>query len=82
MKVRIRVFGRYKNITNKDMIQLNIGKGNKLSDIINCFVKQYPITEKDRNHMMVSINKKYASYDTIITEDDEITLSPPVVAGG
>ncbi len=82
MMVTIRVFGRYKDITNKEMIQLNIGKGNTLGDVIDCFVKQYPAAEKDKCNIMVSKNKMYASYDTIIAEGDEITLSPPVVSGG
>jgi molybdopterin converting factor small subunit len=82
MKVTIRVFGRYKDITNKDTIQLNIGKGNTLGDVIDCFVKQYPAAEKDKSHIMVSKNKMYASFGTIIAEGDEITLSPPVVSGG
>jgi MoaD family protein len=82
MKITVRVFGRYKDITNKDTIQLNIGEGNTLGDVIDCFVKQYPATEKDKSRMMVSKNKMYASFDTTIIEGDEITLSPPVVSGG
>ena len=82
MKVMVRVFGRYKDITKKDVIQLNIGGGNTSCDVIDCFVKQYPVTEKDTSRMMVSKNKIYASFDTVISEGDEITLSPPVVSGG
>jgi molybdopterin converting factor small subunit len=82
MKVTIRVFGRYKDITKKDTIQLNIGEGNTLGDVIECFVKQYPVVEKDKSRMMVSKNKMYASFNTIIDKGDEITLSPPVVSGG
>jgi len=82
MKITVRVFGRYKDITKNDVIQLNIGEGNTLGAVIDCFVKQYPETEKDKSRMMVSKNKIYASSDTVISEDDEITLTPPVVSGG
>jgi molybdopterin converting factor small subunit len=82
MRIMIRVFGRYKDITKKDMIQLDIGKGNTLGDVIECFVKQYPAAEKDKSRMMVLKNKMFASFDTVITEEDEITLSPPIVSGG
>ena len=82
MKIMVRVFGRYKDITKKEVIQLNIGGGNTVGDVIECFVKQYPVTEKDKSRMMVSKNKMYTSFDTVITEGDEITLSPPVVSGG
>lgn len=82
MKITVRVFGRYKDITKKNIIKLNIGAGNTLGHLIDCFVNQYPTTKKDKNRMLVSKNKTYASYDTLITEDDEITISPPVVSGG
>lgn len=82
MKVTVRIFGRYKDITKKDTLQLNIGNSNTLGDVVDCFVKQYPTIEKDKNRIMVTKNKMYASFDTLITEGDEITLSPPIVSGG
>jgi molybdopterin converting factor small subunit len=82
MKISVRLFGRYKDITKKDTILLDIGEGNTLGDVVDRFVKQYPVTEKDKSRMMVSKNKMYASFDTTIVEGDEITLSPPVVSGG
>ena len=82
MKIMVKVFGRYKDITGKDAIQLDIKDGNTLQDIVNAFVKQYPNVEKDKSRMMVTKNKMFASSDTIVTKKDEITLSPPVVSGG
>ena len=82
MKVTIRMFGRYKDITGKDQIELDISAGNTLRDVVDTFVKQYPSTEKDKNRMMMSKNKMYASFNTTVNEGDEITLSPPVVSGG
>jgi len=82
MKITIRMFGRYKDITGKDQIKLDISAGNTLRDVVDTFVKQYPATEKDKNRMIMSKNKMYASFDTTVNEGDEITLSPPVVSGG
>lgn len=82
MKITVRLFGRYKDITGKDQIKLDISAGNTLRDVVDTFVKQYPATEKDKSRMMVSKNKMYASFDTTIIEGDEITLSPPVISGG
>ena len=82
MKITVRLFGRYKDITGKDQITLDILAGNTLRDVVDTFVKQYPTTEKDKSRMMVSKNKMYASFDTTIIEEDDITLSPPVVSGG
>ncbi|HWR63660.1 MAG TPA: MoaD/ThiS family protein [Candidatus Thermoplasmatota archaeon] len=82
MKIIVKVFGRYKDISGKETIQLYITDGNTLQDVINAFVKQYPAVQQDKNRMMVTKNKIFASFDTIVTQEDEITLSPPVVSGG
>jgi len=76
------VFGRYKDVTEKDKVQLEITEGDTLWHVVDAFIKQYPAVEKDKKFMMVSKNNMYVSYDTRITEKDEITLSPPVVSGG
>ena len=82
MKISVRVFGRYKDITAREMIQLDITDGNTLRDVVEVFIKRYPSVEIDKGRMMVTKNKMYTSYDTTISEGDEITLSPPVVSGG
>jgi molybdopterin converting factor small subunit len=82
MKIMVKVFGRYKDISGKETIQLDIIDGNTLQDVIDAFVKQYPAVQKDKNRMMVTKNKMFASFDTIVKQEDEITLSPPVVSGG
>jgi molybdopterin converting factor small subunit len=82
MKIMVKVFGRYKDITGKETIQLDITDGNTLQDIINAFIKKYPNIQKDKDRIMVTKNKMFASFNTTVTQDDEITLSPPVVSGG
>jgi len=82
MNITVKVFGRYKDITKKDTVQLKVTQGDTIRHVVNAFVKHYPATEKDKTRMMVAKNNMYVSYDTTITEQDEITLSPPVVSGG
>lgn len=82
VKITLRIYGRYKDIAGKETIQLDIPEGNTLRDVIDVFVKHYPVTEKDKSRMIVTKNKMYTSYDTMITEEDEVTIAPPVVSGG
>jgi MoaE-MoaD fusion protein len=82
MKIKLRVFGRYKDIVGKEHLELTITQGNTLQEIINEFVKQYPQTEKDKKRMMITINNLFASYETTFQQGDEITVAPPVVSGG
>jgi molybdopterin converting factor small subunit len=82
MNITVKVLGRYKDITGREAVQLDIMDGNTLQDVINAFIRQYPLAGKDKSRMMVTKNKMFASGDTTITKEDEITLSPPVVSGG
>jgi len=82
VKINVTVYGRYKNIAGNQTIQLDITDGNTLRDVIDVFVKQYPMTKKDKSRMIVTKNKMYSSYDTMITEEDEVSIAPPVVSGG
>jgi molybdopterin converting factor small subunit len=82
MNITVRVFGRYKTLIGQEFVQLDVREGNTLRNVVDAFVKKYPVVEKDRPFMMVSKNKTYASFDTVIDEGDEITICPPVVSGG
>ena len=82
MKITVRLFGRYKDIAGKEKVILDIIGGNTVGDIVDVFVRQYPVIENDKKRIMVLKNKMYVSYDTLYDEGDEISLAPPVVSGG
>ena len=82
MLVKVKLIGRYKDITGKQEIKLEILDGNTIWHVVDVFVKQYPKIEKDKKFIMVSKNNIYTTIDAKIMDGDEITLSPPVVSGG
>ena len=81
MKIKIRLFGRYSEITGKKELDLLV-KGNTIWDVVDVFTKKYPEIEKDRKFIMVLKNNTYTSFEDKIKEGDIITISPPVVSGG
>lgn len=82
MKIKVKLIGRYKDITGKTELELKIEKGDTIWHVVDVFVKQYPKIEKDKKFIMVSKNNTYTTLDAKIKNGDEITLSPPVVSGG
>lgn len=82
MKITVKLIGRYKDITGQESIDFYITDDTTIRDIINTFVTKYPAVEKDKGRMIVIKNKMYTSYDTTVSKEDEIVLSPPVVSGG
>jgi molybdopterin converting factor small subunit len=82
MIIRIKLIGRYKTIAGQDFLQFDSKAGTTIRQVVDAFVKQYPLLEKDKKFMMVSKNNALTPIDTPIEEGDEITVCPPVVSGG
>ena len=82
MKIKVKLNGRYKEITGKKELELEIKEGDTIWHVVDIFVKQYPEIEKDKKFIMVSKNNVYTTQDAKISDGDEITISPPVVSGG
>jgi MoaD family protein len=82
MLIKVKLIGRYKDITGKQELKLEILNGDTIWQVIDVLIKQYPKIEKDKKFIMVSKNNIYTTIDAKIMNGDEITLSPPVVSGG
>ena len=82
MNITVKLIGRYKEITGKTKLTLTVEKGDTIWDVVDEFIKQYSVIEKDKKFIMVSKNNIYTTIDAKIVDGDEITLSPPVVSGG
>jgi molybdopterin converting factor small subunit len=82
MLIKIKLIGRYRNLTGQDFLQFDANAGTTIRQVIDAFIQQYPLLEKDKKFMMVSKNNTLTSIDTPIGEGDEITICPPVVSGG
>ena len=82
MKVKIKLLGRYKDITGKKELPLTINYGDTIWHVLDAFIQLYPELEKDKKFIIVSKNNIYSTRETKISDGDEITLTPPVVSGG
>jgi molybdopterin converting factor small subunit len=82
MIIKVKLIGRYRTITGQDFLQFDVKAGTTIRQVVDAFVKQYPLVENDRKFIMASKNKALTSVDTPIGEGDEITICPPVVSGG
>ena len=82
MLIKVKLIGRYKDITGKQELELEILNGDTIWHVVGVLIKQYPKIEKDKKFIMVSKNNIYTTIDAKIMDGDEITLSPPVVSGG
>ncbi|RLF29449.1 MAG: molybdopterin synthase sulfur carrier subunit [Thermoplasmata archaeon] len=82
MNIKIRAFGRYKDLMGKSEIKIKLKKGKTIWDVIDLLTEKYPILEKEKRFIIVSRNHTYASLETKLQDGDVITIFPPIVSGG
>lgn len=82
MKIKVKFIGRYKDMTGKKELEIDISGGDSIWHAIESVVKHYPQLERDKRLIIVSKNSMLTSHEAKIADGDEITLTPPVVSGG
>lgn len=82
MKVKVRLYGRYKDVAGSAEIELTIPDTGTIWDVVDAFITRFPEFEKDKKFVMVSKNNVFTHRDEHINKGDVITIAPPVVSGG
>ena len=62
-------------------IEIQIPAQTKVSDFKTILLERFPSLAGSVNHTLISINHEYASNETVIPNNAEIALFPPVSGG-
>ena len=80
MKLRIKAFGIAREIVGKSNLVLDVNEGASVQEMKVILFQHYPNLES-LTSMFVAVNHSYADDYTILGEEDEIALIPPVSGG-
>ena len=58
-----------------------INNVNELINYLNELDKKYSLISEKKNLIKIAVNKTYSSFDTNISNNDEIAFFPPVTGG-
>lgn len=81
MKIKVKFFASYREALGKDQIDVETEEETNISGLLNIIKRDHPELGNLIEPVIVSVNREYASYDTIIKEGDEVALLPPVSGG-
>jgi molybdopterin synthase catalytic subunit/molybdopterin converting factor small subunit len=82
MKVRIRLFGALAERAGLAEEAVELAEGATAGDVLGFVAERYPPTEGLLRGVGVAVNLEIASTDTVLDDDDEVGLLPPVSGGG
>ncbi len=65
----------------KEEVEIEVDDGMDIKGFLDVLKKAHPELGNLSETLIVSVNKEYATYDTILKNGDEVGLLPPVSGG-
>ncbi len=81
MRVRVRLFARYREATGREWLELDLPEGGTVEQAWSAVVDRHPVLQPYRPHTLFAVGHDYVSADHRLRADDEVCLFPPVSGG-
>ena len=79
-RVRILVFGYYRELAGTSELQLVLPAGSRVDDLVAVIRSGPPFAELS-SRPAVAVNRRYAPGSQLLSSDDEVALIPPMSGG-
>jgi molybdopterin converting factor subunit 1 len=81
MRVRVRLFASLRETAGVPEVRLDLAAGSTAEEAWGWLAGDFPALATRRASLAVSVNRRYARFDTVLQEGDEVVFIPPVSGG-
>jgi sulfur-carrier protein len=81
VRVRVRLFASLRETAGVPETRLELPEGGRAEEAWACLVSDFPALAPRRASLAVSVNRRYAPFDTVLSDGDELVFIPPVSGG-
>ena len=81
MHVRVRLFASLRDAAGRPEARLELPGGATAESAWQALVEGHPALAARRASLAVSVNRAYASFETVLQDADEVAFIPPVSGG-
>jgi molybdopterin converting factor subunit 1 len=81
LKIKVKFFASYREAIGKEEIEVDIEKNTDVNGLLEVIKKKHSEIGTLSETLIISVNKEYATFDTILKNGDEVALLPPVSGG-
>jgi molybdopterin converting factor subunit 1 len=77
----VRLFASLRDAAGRPEVPLDLSPGATAEDAWRALAADHPALAPKRPNLAASVNRRYAPFDTPLTEGDEVVFIPPVSGG-
>jgi molybdopterin synthase catalytic subunit len=81
MQVRVLFFGALRDLSGHATDSLSLPEGSTLADLVLHYEQRIPKLKQFLPSLALSLNQQYAQTDSVLHDQDEVALLPPVSGG-
>jgi molybdopterin synthase sulfur carrier subunit len=81
MRVRVRLFAFLREAAGRGEAELQLPPGATAEEAWRRLAAEHPALLATRPSLVASVNRRYATFDTVLAEGDELVFIPPVSGG-
>ncbi|MBZ5525899.1 MAG: molybdenum cofactor biosynthesis protein MoaE [Acidobacteriia bacterium] len=81
MRIQVLLFGQLKDIAGRPEETIDLPAGSTLGDLVARYAGLFPKFKALAGSIACSVNQEYAPVSTVLSENDEVGLLPPVSGG-
>ncbi len=81
MKVRVKLFAALREVVGQGEVALELPEGATAEDAFARLSAGHPGLADRRGRLSAAVNRRYATFETVLASDDEVVFIPPVSGG-
>ena len=81
MRVKVRLFASLREAASRSVSHLDLPERATAEHAWQALVGELPALAERRPSLAVAVNRTYASFGTVLENDDEVVFIPPVSGG-
>lgn len=81
VKVRMLFFGAARDVVDQNPLELSLAAPATVSTAFQTLIAKFPEIERFGRSLLFAVNQEYATPETMLKENDELAVFPPVSGG-
>ena len=81
MKVTVKFWSYFRDLTECEETSLEVNEGETLGDVHAAVMEKFPKLAEMKNSTLKAVGVDYQTDDFVLSDGDEISLFPPVQGG-